>query len=84
MLAQSIDRRESTAKTHMKSKGHIFDAGTLTTDVAKMLPKPKGLPVVAVLKIDKGPLPIDHKGVVVFAESREMYSEDIEGLTTYL
>ena len=43
-----------------------------------LLPKPVGLPVVVVLKV-KG-----QQGKVVFAESGEMFPEDIEGLKKYL
>ncbi len=79
VLALSIDKQESTAKAHMKSRGYTFAAGMLTSDVAKMLPKPKGLPVVVVLKIDKAATPSARKGAVVFAEAGEMFPEDIEG-----
>ena len=81
VLALSIDKQESAATDYMKSKGYSFPAGMLTGDVAKMLPKPKGLPVVVVLKIDnkKG-----REGKVVFAEGGEMFPEDIEGLKKYI
>jgi thiol-disulfide isomerase/thioredoxin len=85
VLALSIDRQELAASGYMKSKGFSFPAGMLTAEVAKMLPKPKGLPVVVVLKMDKikpgvGP----RQGTVVFAESGEMFPEDIEGLKKYI
>ncbi len=81
VLALSIDKQESAAATYMKSKGYSFPAGMLVGDVAKMLPKPKGLPVVVVLKIDKAK---NREGKVVFAEGGEMFPEDIEGLKKYL
>ena len=81
VLALSIDKQETAASGYMKSKGYSFPAGMLTLDVAKMLPKPKGLPVVLVLKIDKAK---PREGNVVFAESGEMFPEDIEGLKKYL
>jgi thiol-disulfide isomerase/thioredoxin len=81
VLALSIDKRESAASSYMKSKGYSFPAGMLTGEVAKMLPKPKGLPVVVVLKIDKAK---PGEGTVVFAESGEMFPEDIEGLKKYI
>ena len=65
----------------MRSKGYTFAAGLVTPDVAKMLPKPKGLPVVVVLKIDKKK---GREGKVVFAEGGEMFPEDIEGLKKYI
>jgi len=85
VLALSIDRQERAAGDYMKSKGYSFPAGILTPEVAKMLPKPKGLPVVVVLKMDKtkpgvGP----RQGTVVFAEGGEMFPEDIEGLKKYI
>ena len=80
VLALSIDKQETAASAYMKSKGYSFPAGMATTDVAKMLPKPKGLPVV-VLKIDKLKL---REGTVVFAEGGEMFPEDIEGLKKYI
>ena len=56
----------------------------LTGEVAKMLPKPKGLPVVVVLKIDKTKPQKSREGKVVFAEGGEMFPEDIEGLKKYI
>ena len=81
VLALSIDKQEGTATAYMKSKGYSFPAGMVTPDVAKMLPKPKGLPVVVVLKIDKNK---GREGKVVFAEGGEMFPEDIEGLKKYI
>ena len=81
VLALSIDRLESAASGYIKSKGYSFPAGMLTSEVAKMLPKPKGLPVVVVLKIDKAK---PGQGTVVFAEGGEMFPEDIEGLKKYI
>ena len=78
VLALSIDKQESAASGYMKSKGYSFPAGMVTPEVAKMLPKPKGLPVVVVLKV-KG-----RAGKVVFAEGGEMFPEDIEGLKKYI
>ena len=86
VLALSIDRQEKAASDYLKAKGYSFPAGMLTIDVAKMLPKPKGLPVVVVLKIDKTKTSTNaaQEGVVVFAEAGEMFPEDIEGLKKYL
>jgi thiol-disulfide isomerase/thioredoxin len=81
VLALSIDKQEAAATAYMKSKGYSFPAGMLTGDVAKMLPKPKGLPVVVVLKIDNNK---GREGKVVFAEGGEMFPEDIEGLKKYI
>ncbi len=81
VLALSIDKQALAASSYMKSKGYSFPAGMLTPDVAKMLPKPKGLPVVVVLKIDKAK---PREGKVVFAEGGEMFPEDIEGLKRFI
>jgi thiol-disulfide isomerase/thioredoxin len=81
VLALSIDKQEAAATAYMKSKGYSFPAGMLTPDVAKMLPKPKGLPVVVVLKVDKVN---GREGKVVFAEGGEMFPEDIEGLKRFI
>ena len=81
VLALSTDKQERAASDYMKSKGYSFPAGMLTGDVAKMLAKPKGLPVVVVLKVDSTKL---SEGRVVFAEGGEMFPEDIEGLKKYL
>jgi thiol-disulfide isomerase/thioredoxin len=48
VLALSIDRTQEAAAGYMRQKGYTFPAGMLTPDVAKVLPKPKGLPVVVV------------------------------------
>ena len=51
VLMLSIDKQQEAASARIKSKGYLFAAGMATPDMAKMLPKLKGLPMV--LKIDK-------------------------------
>lgn len=75
VLALSIDRQPAAAHTYMKAKGYSFPAGMLSPEVAKILPKPRGLPVVVVRGRD---------GNVVHAESGEMFPEDVEGLKKFL
>lgn len=75
VLALSIDRTAGAAAGYMQQKGYTFPAGMLTPDVAKVLPKPKGLPVVVVRGRD---------GKVVLAEAGEMIPEEIEGLAKFL
>jgi thiol-disulfide isomerase/thioredoxin len=75
VLALSIDRRPEDALAYLKKKGYTFPAAMLTPEVAAALPKPKGLPVTVVRGRD---------GKVVFAESGEMFPEDIEGLAKFL
>ena len=81
MLALSIDKKQTAASAYMRTKGYTFPAGLITPDVAKMLAKLQGLPVVVVLEIDKKK---GRKGKVVFAEGGEMFLEDIEGLKKYI
>ena len=80
LLALSIDKEPAAAATYMKAKGYIFPAGMLSPEVAKVLPKPDGLPVVVVLKVNKN----GKDGKVVFAEAGEMFPEDVEGLKKFL
>ena len=75
VLALSIDRRREDAAAYLRKKGYTFPAGMLSPAVAKVLPKPRGLPVTVVRGRD---------GKVLFAEGGEMFPEDIEGLTKYL
>ena len=75
VLALSIDRQPAAALTYMKARGYSFPAGMLSPEVAKILPKPRGLPVVVVRGRD---------GKVVHAESGEMFPEDVEGLKKFL
>ena len=65
----------------MAGRLYTFPAGLLTAEVARVLSKPAGLPVVVVLKVNgQG----GRSGRVVFAETGEMFPEDIEGLKKYL
>ena len=75
VLALSIDRTREAAAAYLQQKGYTFPAAMLTPEVAKVLPKPKGLPVVVVRGRD---------GKVAFAEAGEMFPEDIEGLAKFL
>ena len=81
VLALSIDKQAAAAAAYVAAKGYSFPAGMLTAEVARWLPKPVGLPVVVVLKINGQD---GRSGQVVFAESGEMFPEDVEGLKKYL
>ena len=81
VLALSIDKQPAAAAAYMAAKGYSFAAGLLTAEVARVLPKPAGLPVVVVLKVNGQD---GRSGRVVFAETGEMFPEDIEGLKKYL
>ena len=78
VLALSIDKEAAAAVNYMKARGYSFPAGMLTPDVAKVLPKPDGLPVVVVVKVS------GKRGKVLFAEAGEMFPADVEGLKKYL
>ena len=78
VLALSIDTKPAAASAYMLAKNYSFPAAMLTSEVAKSLPKPAGLPVLVVLKV-KG-----WEGQVVFAEAGEMFPEAIEGLKKYI
>jgi thiol-disulfide isomerase/thioredoxin len=80
VLALSIDKEPAAALHYMKSKGYSFPAGMLSPEVAQVLPKPAGLPVVVVLKVARH----GRSGKVQFAEAGEMFPEDIEGLKKYI
>lgn len=80
VLALSIDNKPEAAVAYLKNKGYSFPAGMLTPALAKVMPKPAGLPVVVVLKVARN----GRSGTVVFAEAGEMFPEDIEGLKKYL
>jgi thiol-disulfide isomerase/thioredoxin len=71
VLALSVDTKVENAADYLRKKGYTFPAGMATPEVARILPKPKGLPVIVVRGRD---------GRVVFAEAGEMFPEDIEGL----
>ena len=82
VLALSIDAKPAAASAYMLAKNYSFPAAMLTSEVAKSLPKPAGLPVLVVLKVaatNQG-----SEGKVVFAEAGEMFPEDIEGLKKYI
>lgn len=75
MLTLSVDKTEQAAIDYLKKKSYSFPAALLTPAMAKVLPKPKGLPVVIVRGKD---------GHVRHAESGEMFPEDIEKIGRWL
>ena len=80
VLALSIDKEAAAAANYMKARGYSFPAGMLTQEVVRVLPKPDGLPVVVVLKVNKN----GRDGKVVFAEAGEMFPEVVQGLKKFL
>lgn len=74
VLGLSIDRQARIAADHLKRKGYTFPSAWLSPDLAKRLPKPKGLPVTLVL---------DPGGKVVVAEAGQMFAEDVAELARW-
>jgi thiol-disulfide isomerase/thioredoxin len=75
MLALSIDRKAEDASAYLGKKGYTFPAALLTPELARALPKPKGLPVTVI----RGP-----DGRVLAAESGQLFPEDIEQFARFL
>jgi thiol-disulfide isomerase/thioredoxin len=75
MLGLSIDRKAEDASAYLNKKGYSFPAGLVTPAVARVLPKPKGLPVTIVRGRD---------GRVLAAETGQLFPEDIEEFSRFL
>jgi thiol-disulfide isomerase/thioredoxin len=75
MLALSIDSKREDATAYLHKKGYTFPAGLVTPEVARVLPKPKGLPVTLVRGRD---------GKVLQAEKGQLFPEDVEQLARWL
>lgn len=75
VLALSVDRKADDATTYLTRRGYTFPAGLQTPEVARVLPKPKGLPVTVVRGRD---------GRVLMAEAGQLFPEDIEQIARWL
>lgn len=75
MLGLSIDRRPEDTIAYMKKKGYTFPTGMLKLEAARVIPKPRGLPVTLVLGRDRR---------VLMAESGQLFPEDVEHITMFL
>jgi thiol-disulfide isomerase/thioredoxin len=75
VLALSVDRKASDATSYLTKRGYTFPAGLQTPEVARVLPKPKGLPVTLVRGRD---------GRVLMAEAGQLFPEDIEQIARWL
>jgi hypothetical protein len=75
MLGLSIDGKADDASAYMGRKGYTFPAGLFTPAVARVLPKPKGLPVTVVRGRDSR---------VLAAETGQLFPEDIEQFVRFL
>lgn len=74
VLGLSIDKTAKVAADHLSRKGYGFPSAWLSPELAKHLPKPKGLPVTVVL---------DAAGKVLAAESGQMFAEDVAELARW-
>ena len=75
MIGLSIDRTREAAIGYLQKKGYTFPAGLVTPEIAKVLPKPKGLPVTLVLGRD---------GRVLLAEAGQLFPEDVEEIAKFV
>lgn len=75
MLALSIDKQAADATAYLAQRGYTFPAGLFTPAAARVLPKPKGLPVTVVRGRD---------GRVVMAEAGQLFPEDVEQIARWL
>jgi thiol-disulfide isomerase/thioredoxin len=75
MLGLSIDRKAEDATGYLGKRGFSFPAGLVTPAVARVLPKPKGLPVTVVRGRD---------GRVLAAETGQLFPEDVEQFARFL
>ena len=75
MLALSIDKRAEDATAYLAERGYTFPAGLFTPAVARVLAKPRGLPVTLVRGRD---------GRVAMAEAGQLFPEDIEQIAQWL
>ena len=75
MLGLSIDKKPEAASDYLTRKGYTFPSGWVDAEVARHLPKPKGLPVTIVRGRD---------GKVLQAEPGQMFPEDVELIGKWL
>jgi thiol-disulfide isomerase/thioredoxin len=74
-LGLSIDRQASDATVYLAKRGYSFPSGLVTPDFARVLPKPKGLPVTVVRGRD---------GRVLMGEAGQLFPEDVEQIAGFL
>lgn len=75
LVGLSIDRKAEDASAYLAKRGYVFPAAMVTPAIARVLPKPKGLPVTVVRGRD---------GRVLAAESGQLFPEDIEQFARFL
>ncbi len=75
MLALSIDKRPEDALAHLNKRGYSFPASWMSPEVARVYPKPDGLPVTVVRGKD---------GRVAQAEKGQLFAEDVAELARWV
>lgn len=75
VLGLSIDKKPEDAAAYIARRGYGFASAWVSPEVARALPKPKGLPVTVVLGRDNR---------VVMSEAGQLFPEDIEGIARFL
>ena len=74
-LGLSIDKTAAPATAYLRQKGYTFPSGWVSPEVARVLPKPQGLPVTVVRGRD---------GQVVMAEAGQLFPEDVAEIARFL
>ena len=75
VVGLSIDKTAQEAAAHLARKGYVFASTWVSPALARVLPKPKGLPVTVVIGRD---------GRVVMSEAGQLFPEDVEGIARFL
>jgi thiol-disulfide isomerase/thioredoxin len=75
MLGLSIDKRAADATGYLAKRGYTFPTGLVTPEIARAMPKSKGLPVTIVRGRD---------GRVLMAEGGQLFPEDVEQVARFL
>ena len=75
VLGLSIDKVPADALAYLRRKGLGFPSGHVGPDLARALPKPKGLPVTVVRGRD---------GRVRMAEAGQLFPEDVQDIARFL
>jgi thiol-disulfide isomerase/thioredoxin len=75
VIGLSVDKTPEAAAAHLARQGYGFSSAWVSPEIARALPKPKGLPVTVVLGRD---------GRVLMSEAGQLFPEDIEGIARFL
>lgn len=75
MLGLSIDKTAAEAQAYLTKNGYTFPSGWVSPDVAKALPKPKGLPITYVRGRD---------GRLLMSQAGQQFPEDIEQIARFV